>query len=101
MLKISSNVKIENPEGKVVTVQIYTYTRGGTKSPDSDFIFYKNRLISPFEQRIRGWKWTLKALFMIVYGDMIDQMIPNYNTFLSMIPKDTEKGSVYPPVKIY
>lgn len=62
--------------GQTIQISVEIHGRLGTSSPETWYIRYKDRLISPYEQRIKGWKFSLDSLFKIVYYDAIKHLIP-------------------------
>lgn len=86
MKRLIKDVKVTNPQDKEVKVDIEVW--GRANSEEETWLFrYKGRLITPYERRIRGWKLSLNALFILTYGDKMQDLIQSYNPFMSMIPK--------------
>lgn len=63
-----------------------------------------NRLITPYEQRARRvlQDVSVNELFTIVYGEAIEHLVPDYNSYLQLIKRENSNGSYYPvPLKGY
>jgi hypothetical protein len=93
-MRLVHNVSVTTPKDKNVKLTIEVWQR-----PNSDasvwIIQYKGRRITPYEQRLRGWSFGLNALFSIIYGDKIKDLIPDYNPFYKLIPKNETTGQLY------
>lgn len=74
--------------GKTVKCDVYTSTRGGSKSPKTYYLKLNNRWITPYEQRVRGYHMTLNTLFSVTYGNLIRKMAPQSNYFIQNILKE-------------
>lgn len=90
--------RVNSPYGKIKT-EIMFLGRGGSKSPEMWVIKYKGRLITPFEQRLKGWSFPLDTLLKKIYKDeIIANLVYNENPFLAMIKPDSSWGSKYIPI---
>jgi hypothetical protein len=97
MKKILSSLTITY-KSKRVTVEVWEATRGGTKSPISQYFRFQNRWITPFEQDLRV-KLLLSDLFKLTYGPTFETMGHiKHNSFIDSIPKDIQVGIPYPPI---
>lgn len=93
-MKLVKDVTVINPQGKEVNVDVEVWQR--FHSIFSVWLtHYKGRRITPFEQRLRGWKWPLNAMFKIVYSEHIGALTAESNPFMNLIPKD---NNYYQPV---
>lgn len=93
-MKIIKNVPVLNRLGKELRVDVEVWTRDGTESPTTYILHYNGRRITPFEQRIRGWSFTLNGLFKLVYSEHLERLIPT-DSFMKII-LDKSSGSLYP-----
>ncbi len=77
--------------------ELWCSTRGGSKSPCFIYLKHNGRIITPYEQRLRGYQLPLTALFLCLYNlDLIKDLVYQRNPLLEMIPKDT----TWQPVKL-
>lgn len=93
-MKLIQNVTVTNPLGNNVKVSVEKWCRPNSQN-ETWIIQYKGRRITPYEQRMRGWSFGLSALFVLTYGDNIQNFLPIYNPFMQMMPKHETKGSLY------
>lgn len=83
----SFNSTVVRPDGKAVTALICVHTRGGSKSDKLVMIHYRGKRLTPYEQRIRGWSWSLNMLFKITYGEALRSLITESNPFMNLVGK--------------
>lgn len=72
-------------QGKKLKLDILVVGREGYKAPKSYYILLGHRSVSPYEQKIKGWGFTLNTLFKLTYGPAIHKLIPADNVFLKVI----------------
>jgi hypothetical protein len=89
--------KIRNRLGVYEEVQLERYSRNGTKSPTLELYVRTNggSRITPFEFRVRGYSIDLNNLFKMVYGDVMEKLVPDSLELMSLIIKDESHGSLY------
>lgn len=96
MRKILSSLTITYKSQRV-NVEVWEATRGGTKSPVSQYYRFQNRWITPFEQDLYV-QLTFGDLFKLVYHAPIQDLISESNTFINLISKETNVGIPFPPI---
>ena len=78
------------------------YSRGGTHSPTLEIIYENGIQLTPFKQRLIGWKWTFGFGLAKHYPlDLMRDMIYRPNPLLTLMPKnsDWKGGTVLIPFK--
>lgn len=87
MLSHSYHSDVITPGGVKVSREIRVYKRKGWKAPISIYIKdWDDKWISPFEQRIRGWKLGVSTLFKAIYSPQnIAHLIYDTNPLLKRI----------------
>lgn len=97
MKKYTHNVPFG--DGKKYTV--VTFTRGGTKSPEADYVLVGERLVSPYEQSKKGPKWTVSSVLYAMYPpDLIKETVYANNPFFALLPKSDATLGGYSPIPI-
>lgn len=93
-MRLINNVLVTDPSNNIQHVTVEEWKR-----PNSDtsvwIIQYKGRRITSYEQRLRGWKFGLNALFKLVYEEPMREIIAAHNPFLDFLKKDRSNGSLY------
>lgn len=93
-MRLIKNVTVTDPKNNILSVTVEEWKR--PHSCASVWIIqYKDRRITPYEQRLRGWKFGLNALFKMVYEEHIAALIAEDNVFLRFLRKEKSKGSMY------
>lgn len=83
--------KVLDPKGLTIFVSIIGYGRKGTQSPITRILVHNGKRITPYEQRIRGWKIPLSTIFELTYRDIkIKDLTYNKNPFLTLISKTND-----------
>ena len=95
------NVQVRTPSGFITNVSVQVYGRDGSRSPISFIILYENRLITPYEQKIRGWGFTITGLFKVHYDRVMSTLIPDCIFMKHIKPDSTWSGKrLYNPIRI-
>lgn len=86
-------------------VEVWAFSRNGSKSPTLVCYKYNDRWISPFEQHVRSWEEIPLTFFFRIYYDRpgairIKDLLYVENPFLKLIPKDTP-GGFFPVPLVY
>lgn len=78
-------------------VHAFKVGREGTKAPWEIYYKYNGRWITPFEQRIKGWKaLDLNAILRFTYSALkMEHLIYRNNPLLQMIPKGSSWSGAY------
>lgn len=86
--------------GTSVKVEIHRYRRKGWKNQPLDIIFYNGRIITPYEQRVKGWSYPIGTLFRMIYCDIdLSALIWSPGKY-SMFSETENLGGNYPiPIK--
>lgn len=103
----SFNKKQVYLNGKPRYVDVLVYGRKGSKSPYA--IYYRTRrgrrrLITPFEQKKRGWTAPLSFHLTMMYGELyynyMKDLVYHTNPFLMLMSKgDSMSSNVFVPIK--
>lgn len=101
MVKTVNNVPIIFPSGETIKCSVEVHGRGGI-GEDAWLILYSGRRITPLEQRIKGYKFEMQAVFQMIYSDKIESLLPTDwgNPFLSLPKKENNMGYYYLPVPL-
>lgn len=93
--------KVETPNGVFWAEGFESLSRGGTLSPQLFLILYKGRRITPYEQRVKGYKVSAMVMLKFYYREPIIDLLYQDNPFLKAITKkDTWTGAYIPiPLK--
>jgi len=61
------------PNGNISTCDVEVH---GSKGNETYVIRYYNRRVTPYEQKKRGWKFTLNGLHKLTYSGVLSDLIP-------------------------
>lgn len=86
--------------GKPAYCRIEEYSRGGTDSPTSFYIWVDGKRLTPYEQRRRNIHICIGARLKMLYADHIKEIIYKDNPLLSRIPKADGFAGAYIPVQL-
>lgn len=87
--KKKRHVEFLSPSGKKVHVDCLCFSRGGTLSPETVYIIQGERLVSPFEQAKRGWRYTFGTfLGLMLDYDLLREELGRRDWLLKNIPKE-------------
>lgn len=73
------------PDGSSTKAQIHVYSRNGWKSNKLIMIHVNGKRITPYEQRLRGYKLDLSTLMRIMYSESLRKLVYTKNPFLEMV----------------
>lgn len=81
-------------------VEVWEFTRGGTKSPSSYYFKYRGKWVSPLAIRLK-WEWSWFSFsFRLMYSDAIQDLVYAKNPFLELIHKNPNWDGKYIPVPL-